>query len=158
MKHILYYSTLLILLCSCKPDTVCRSVMTVGLVGELREHYTDQYGKQQVQTVWDSLTVQGVGNDSVLYDNSKAVDKTTLPLRHDADSTVYTLTYHGLTDTLTTHYSSNQIFVSMECGCAYHHAISHIDHTRHWIDSIDVVNDAITREGKTNIHFIREHR
>lgn len=159
MKHALCYS-IFILLCftACRPDPVCRSNMKVGLVAELEEIQYDATHQPHTNTTWDSITVQGIGNDSILYDNSKSIKKICLPLRHDADSTAYTLIYKGQTDTLLIIHNSRQHFVSVECGCVYNHTVSDLQCTRHWVDSITVLSDNVERGGETNIRFYRENQ
>ncbi|MCQ2342603.1 MAG: DUF6452 family protein [Paludibacteraceae bacterium] len=160
MKHALCYSILLLVatLYSCRPDAVCREALTVGLVGELRETYPDNNNQPQLRTAWDSITVQGIGSDSLLYDNRKNIGKIVLPMRHDIDSTGFVLTYRGCTDTLYTWHTSERNFVSVECGCVYNHDVLHLSYTRHWIDSIAVIDNQMTRQGETNIYYLRTER
>lgn len=160
MSHVRYYSICvgIALLCSCQPDTVCRETMQVGVIGQLKETYYDADMQPRVRTAWDSLTVQGIGSDSVLYNNSKSVSQIFLPMQNDKDTTSYTMTYCGCTDTLSVVHSSNQQFVSVECGCVYEHAIRQVLYTRHWIDTVTIVSNEVLRGGGVNIYFIRETR
>jgi len=127
--------------------------MEVGLVGELKETYYDKNQQPQLCTVWDSITVQGIGNSEALYANSKYLTKIVLPLHTTMDSTQYTLTYHNLTDTLTIGHTHLLTFVSVECGCAPEHDLISIRHTHHWIDSVEVATTAVNRLGETNIYI-----
>ena len=156
MKHALCYS-IFVLLCfaACRPDAVCRSNMKVGLMAELEEIQYDDTHQPHTITTWDSITVQGINNDSILYNNSKNITKLCLPLRHDADSTAYTLLYKGVTDTLLIIHDSRQNFVSVECGCVYNHQVSALQCTCLWIDSITFLSNSIDRGGETNIRFYR---
>ena len=156
MKHALCYS-IFILLCftACRPDAACRSNMKVGLVAELEEIQYDATHQPHTNTTWDSITVQGIGNDSILYNNSKSIKKICLPLRHDVDSTAYTLLYKGKIDTLRIIHDSQQHFVSIECGCVYNHTVTKLQCTHNWVDSITVLSDYAERGGATNIRFYR---
>lgn len=158
MSHVHYYSICvgIALLCSCQPDTVCRETMQVGVIGQLKETYYDTDMQSHVRTAWDSLTVQGIGSDSVLYNNSKSVSQVLLPMRSDKDTTCYAMTYCGCTDTLSIVNSHNQQFVSVECGCVYEHAIRQVVYTQHWIDTIVIASTEVKRGGGVNIYFIRE--
>jgi len=163
MKHVDYSKIVSVCVCiyvcvltSCQPDPICRENLKVGLIGELREIYYDQNEQPQLCTQWDSILVMGVGNSDTLYANEKHVQKLTLPLRIAADSTQYILTYHGATDTMTIEHTSQQEFVSSECGCLYSHDLLSVHSTNHWIDSIEIISTDISRMGESNICIWRE--
>jgi len=143
------------LMSSCQPDTTCREDLTVGLIGELREIYYDQNEQPQLCTVWDSITIVGVGSNDTLYANDKNVKKIVLSLHNYQDSTQYILCYHGKTDTMTIRHTNTQDFVSVECGCIYDHELLSIAHTTHWMDSVETCETGIRRQGETNIHIWR---
>lgn len=145
-------------LSGCRPDSACRSSLTVGLTCEFREIYIDELGQEKTRNTWDSLTVQGVGSDSLLYANRKNIQKIVLPMRHDADSTIYVLTYHGLNDTLIAYHTSQEHFISVECGCVYNHELVQITYTKHWADSLAVINNEMNRGGATNLYWIRRDK
>ncbi len=153
-NRILVVVTIALTFIACRPDTVCHETMTVRLTCEFRELYTDQNNQPQTRIVWDSLTVKGIGTDSILYNNSKSVSKIMLPMRQNTDSTCYALTYHGQTDTLLTYHDNTQSFVSLECGCVCTYQMRHIRHTRHWLDSLIIENKEINRNSGTNIYFV----
>lgn len=163
MKHAGYSNIVLVcvyvcvcVITSCQPDTTCRENLTVGLISELREIYYDQNHQPQLCTVWDSITVQGIGSSDTLYNNTKYAKKLLLPLHTNADTTQYTLTYHGEADTITVCHTNAQNFVSVECGCVVDHEIISIDHTTHWIDTIEIIQTAIHRQGESNLYIWHE--
>ena len=100
---------------------------------------------------WDSITVQGVGSDSVLYDNSYSVTQLQLPLRSDTTVTAFTLTWHELTETLYIRHDNTQRFVSMACGCAIYHNIDSVWFSGTWIDSVKIINSAVEAVKQENI-------
>ena len=130
-------------LVSCEPDKACRQDMTVTAGVGLRGLYIDTADVVTEFSGWDSITVQGVGNDSVLYDNSKLVSQLQLPLRNDTDLTAYTLTYHGTEDKLYFHHDNTMRFVSMACGCIIYHQIDSVWCEGTWIDSVKIINSAV---------------
>lgn len=149
MKHAGYYNILVsisLCVCSwgcigCQPDTSCRENLTTGVIGELYE------------TIWDSITVQGIGATDTLYNNAKNVKKIVLPLRNTQDSTQFALLYHGQTDTLTILHTYTQAFVSVECGCTNEYEILSVRHTTHWTDTIEIAETAVHRHGSTNLYL-----
>jgi len=128
----------------------------VGLIGELREIYYDPNEQPQLCTAWDSITILGIGSNDTLYNNEKNVKKIVLPLHNYQDSTQYVLLYHGTSDTMTILHSNTQDFVSVECGCIYDHDLLSLHSTEHWIDSVEIVETGIRRQGETNIRIWRE--
>lgn len=154
MKHVNFFNMMLVgLLCiSCQPDTVCHETRKVAMHCHFREYYRVPSNVQlNVRTEWDSITVQGIGSDSVLYNNTKQVSHIALPLKDSVDTCAYVLTYHQKNDTLTAIYTNQQKFLSIECGCVYNHKIMQINHTRNWIDTVLIVNDAVMLDIDKNI-------
>ena len=92
---------------------------------------------------WDSITVQGIRNDSILYDNSKSVSQLELPLRDDTTVTAFALRWHGMEDILYIKHDNTLRFVSMACGCVIYHTIDTAWVEGEWIDSIRILNSAV---------------
>jgi len=161
MKHVGYYNIVFILVVvfvfvfnACQPEATCRESVKTGLVCAYSEAYLDETMQVRYRTTWDSITVIGIGKTDSLYANSKNVQKINLPLRNDIDSTLYSLTYHNLTDTLIIFHSNQQQFISVECGCTYHHGLQKMRCTQHWIDSIAILDTLMTRAEATNITIL----
>lgn len=68
----------------------------------------------------DSVTVWGVGSDSIIYKN-KTLGKMALELNPESNETKYVFQAvgdgHTFTDTLTFKHTNRPWFQSMECGC-----------------------------------------
>lgn len=77
-------------------------------------------GSKDVSIKLDSVTVQGVGVDSLLYQNA-TTGSLELPLNPNSDRTQFVVTVQqsGITytDTLTFLHSNEPWFESPECGC-----------------------------------------
>ncbi len=128
MKRYIHYifflvlSSWLLALNSCTPDTECRqdeNVRCKVVFGDAGEDYN---------LVFDSLTVQGVGSNSILYNNAKNVSSLSLPLRPDTNITQFIITVDGYypVDTLTIYHTPAPYFVSMACGCFVYHTIDSV--------------------------------
>jgi len=160
MKHTVFYNIVLVVvvvvvssLTSCRPDTVCRENTHVALVSEFRRLYLDEGRQLQIDPTWDSLTVVGLGATQPLYNNSKNLVQIALPMHIAGDSTMYTLCYRNQTDTICVRHTNSPYFISMECGCAVNHTLQSIRSTKHWIDSISIVDPSMTTAGTCNIVF-----
>ncbi len=121
-------------------------------------------GSETAMTM-DSIWIQGVGNDSVLYRNktfpSTDVPSPLLPLNPTVDVTQYVITNHKIADTITVTYTRYDGFISSECGCAAFAEIieASTNTTHHSIKGIEVINTKVStvnyRNGVINAENIR---
>ncbi|MBR1809954.1 MAG: hypothetical protein IJ776_11315 [Paludibacteraceae bacterium] len=102
-------------------------------------------------TAVDSVTVQGVGIDSVLYNNQKNVSKLSLPLRSDTTETRYLLTLNSQPETLVIKHENNDYFVSLACGCFVFHEVDTAFGTNGLIIDSEVINTAVQNVEQDNI-------
>ena len=141
------------LLAGCRPGTVCRQDTDTALVVSVRWQQRDSTGATSEQTAFDSIRVQGLGNDSVLYDNSKNLSSLQLPLRADTCVTAFALLWHGTEDTLFVRHDNTRHFVSQACGCMVYHTIDTVWHSGSAIDSVAVINNTVESDEQENIQL-----
>jgi len=140
-------------LIGCRNDSVCHEDREIGWVCELRRAYLDDNNQRQVANSVDSLTVVGIGQAEPLYNNSKKIGRIVLPMHTQKDSTLFTLLYHNVLDTLCIHHTNQQKFISMECGCIVEHDMTKVRTTNHWISRIEVLTDTMRTAGQTNMNI-----
>lgn len=103
----------------------------------------------------DSLDLGGVGapGDSMLVHAGQSASQAYLPFRIDKESTTFFLHYdypaQGLddpafNDTVTFAYTSEPYFASEECGAMYKYHVTSVNHTRHLIERVEVVDSTVT--------------
>lgn len=138
----------------CRPDTVCRQEIDVTAGVTTEWLLTDSVGNTTKQIVWDSVSVWGVGNDSLLYNNSYAVGTLGLPLRGDVSLTAFVILWHNTYDTLYIHHDNTRKFISSACGCAIYHTIDTAWAAGTFIDSLYIVNSSVETTQQTNIHLL----
>lgn len=141
-----------ILLLACKPDTECRQTEAVRLKCLLSCDSITQDG-DTVGFTLDSLTVQGVGSDSVLIDNRKSVSSISLPLRKDTTITQFALTCNEQTDTLVVYHQNDETFISLACGCFVYHTIDEARHKQNLITDIEILNSDIVNYEQDNLQI-----
>lgn len=144
------FLSLLSFLVACEPDTVCRQESNVVAGVSLQGVTTDSLGQVVSWTSADSITIQGVMNDSVLYDNSKSVGTVYLPLRPTQTITQYLFTFHAQTDTLYIQHTNDQRYISMACGCFIFHTIDSVWTSSEQIDA-QIVNSTVENYKQENI-------
>lgn len=141
------------LLAGCRPDTICRQDTDIAMGVSVRWTLTDTTGATTPQTAFDSLSVQGVGNDSILYNNSKNLSSLWLPLRIDTCLTAFALLWHGKADTLFIRHDNTRHFISQACGCTVYHTIDTIWHSGSAIDSITILNSSVENTRQENVQL-----
>ncbi len=100
------------------------------------------------------MSIWGHGvNDSLLQEESDSVPTIALPLRVDADNSVFLLKKEEKMDTIMMFYSTSEIFESPQCGFNYRFTLDSILHTENVIDSISIINNDIYNEYKQNIEI-----
>lgn len=92
----------------------------------------------------DSITIQGVGNDSILYNNRKSISSIELPLHKTQERTQFAISSGDLKDTITLCHTNHDTFISLECGCFVYHTLNKVWSNHTWIDSISIINPEIT--------------
>lgn len=143
-----------VLLCGCTVDQQCRTAFDVRMQAVFRADSLQADSTYATYAIWDSITVQGLGRDSVLYDNRKGITTLQLPLRPDTTVTAYRLTYHRRTDTLYIIHNNDIQFISLTCGEVIYHTIEGFRARGTWIDSIAMMDSTVQATGKDNIRLI----
>jgi hypothetical protein len=109
-------------------------------------------------TAPDTVTIYGIGKDSVLYYKQPSITHVLLPLNSSADTTRFIIIIHNLPDTLECVYSNYPHFISKECGYTFYH---HLDtaYFYHQLDTITTEHHDIYFANKTitnlNVENIR---
>jgi hypothetical protein len=88
----------------------------------------------------DTLSMYGVGSDSILYKKATAVKVALIPLNSSADSSSFILIINAITDTIKFRYSSYPHLISKECGYTYYHHLDEIIHSNNNIG--DFINNS----------------
>lgn len=151
--HLLLLLPFLCLLASCQPDTVCRQDNTVALGVSVQYLFTDSAGNTTTQNTFDSISVQGINNDSVLYTNAHNLDALWLPMRPDTSITAFALLWHEQHDTLYIRHDNTLRFISHACGCAIYHTIDSVWHHGNAIDSIAIINSTVETTQQENLQL-----
>ena len=139
---------------SCQPDTECRTANNIGMqvvfsLDSMRLSDTTLVTFSR----FDTLTVQGVGNDSVLYDHSRNVQSIFLPLRTDTTLTAYALSAYNRHDTLYISHDNNVVFISLACGCFVYHTLNYVNNRGGLVDSIELLNATIENYKQDNVRL-----
>lgn len=136
-----------IVLVSCTASEECREdkdvYMKMGFYTKTLNTKTALYVNTALAI--DSLWVNGLGVDSFLFENSKKINSINVPLKKLSTQTDFIVRFNQKTDTISVFYQNNdRYFISLECGCVIAHSIDEVTSTKHFIDSISVINRDIT--------------
>ena len=140
-------------LVACQPDTSCRQDTDVraGLV--LRCLHIDTLDVAKEEVSWDTITVQGVGSDSILYNRKVNQKQLYLPLQEDKTETSFILEWKGKKEILHIQHSNTSRFLSMACGCVIYHQIEKVWCDKVWADSVVIINTAVETIRQDNIRI-----
>jgi Family of unknown function (DUF6452) len=144
---------------ACSNDETCRKNKYVSLQVSLYKAIQNPLNYSYVSSPWsltsptDSISVQGIGVDSILYKNSKNINQLNLTLKKFINQTKYQISINGIKDTLTITHTNLTEFLSLECGCLKVYNIDTAFVTKHEIDSIKIINHQVNTDNATNIRI-----
>lgn len=103
------------------------------------------------------MNIHGLGIDSLLLAGN-AASTVKMPLRPDSTYSDFVLEYNNLADTLRIYHLNDMRFISLACGCFVYHTIERVSFTSAFIDSVDILNTAVTttKENHLHIYFHKE--
>ena len=157
---IIYYISLLITvflfvtLISCETDETCRKSRTVesGVTFYLDSINKTTGNRVLVKLPIDSLWVNGIGVDSLLYEKSK-VNSIKLPLNQFAEESKFRMKINQVVDTITVRYKNQIEFLSLECGSIRTHTIDTVLTSGHFIQSVVIINPIVNTFAIENIQL-----
>ena len=168
MKNQLYllFIFCILLIASCAVDDQCRSNRFVLM--ELGVYHVTYNDTTKIRTTvvrsGDSLTVKALKKDSItgkviyldsiLYNNLK-VNKLNLPLHKFENESMYEITFNTIKDTLTIVHENTDDYLSLECGCIKIHSIDTAFITKHFADSIQIINHKVNNVKAENIKIFK---
>jgi Family of unknown function (DUF6452) len=140
-------SGLVLLIYSCTPESCYEDTKTL-----LNATFYDYDTKESTKP--DTLTLSGLNNDSIIYDNESDIQPCLFPLNSATDYCSFKININGITDTIEFNYYSFPHLVSKECGYTYYHNLdSIIGYTTNIIDSISISKENITTINEENIRI-----
>lgn len=154
IKYLFILITITFLFCECSTDDTCRMSRTVvcGATFYLDTINSKTGTQVKLKSTIDSLWVQGVGIDSLLYKKSK-LSVISLPLNDFEEESQFKMTINTTTDTITVKYKNEIYFLSIECGNIRTHKIDTVFSTNHYIDSIAIMNKTVNTTYVENIQL-----
>ena len=150
---------------SCTGDEVCRQSKYVMLeAGLYHVSVNTTTGIRTATSISvDTITIRGIEIDSItgfetpvdslLYNNSKNVNKIFLPLHKFRNKSRYSINLNGISDTMTIFHTNYDQYLSLECGCIKIHNIDSIHSTKHFTDSIRIVVPNVNNVNAEHIHI-----
>jgi hypothetical protein len=143
----------LIFVSSCSNDEQCRKDRYIRTAAGI---YTVSYNpttKIRTTTLLslDSISVQGLGVDSIKVDKKKST--ILFPLNKISNESYFRVKFNEIVDTVKILHTNYNAYLSLECGCLVTHSIDTVISTNHFIDSVRIsVHDVNTStSAKENI-------
>lgn len=115
-------------------------------------------GEEPHSVTIDSVTIYGIGANTILQDSVVALSQVYLPFRVNEQTTQYVFEYltqrlSGLSDTITFRYKEVPYFVSAACGAIYKYEIQEISTTANVIDSVTCPDGVIDNIAVENLRI-----
>lgn len=153
MKRILIFlllgTVLTLFLSNCSNTQGCHQNLYVVMTAGLDTLRNDTI----VATTMDSVWVKGVGNDSILYNNTKSVSQLNLPLQENKNISQFAIRSNAIYDTITCYHTNIQQFISLECGCEINFLLDSVKTTNHRIKSVQIVQKNVNSQSIENIQI-----
>ena len=146
MKRILFFNILLcVVLAACTVDTTCHLTQKIhaGVTLDSMLVWNKDHTALVVTNQWDTVSVQGIGSDSLLYNHATKVQSLYLPLRADTNITLYTITWKQRQDTLYIRYINDFQYISFACGDFVYHEIDSTWSAQHFIQAAKIINPTV---------------
>lgn len=128
---------------SCLNEDVCEDVATLPV--RIGFYKVDTTTATSPKMAIDSITVFGLGNDSILYNNIYDVAQIEVPLNSNIDSCAFVIRFPDLEDadtgsydTLWFIYERQPNLISMDCGFVTFYELKRINYTVNRIDSLHI--------------------
>lgn len=159
MRKLFYILIIALAATSCAVDTECRQqidvLVGIQLKGDSLRLAADSVDYEHVTfNSVRGMEVWGVGRDSLIVTEDNSVQQLRLPLRKDADTTAFVLSYCGMRDTLIFTYTRTDVYVSLACGCAVFSTLDTVScPSMQFIDSLQILNSAITTAKENHIQL-----
>lgn len=146
----LYLMVTILLFSACQvEEETCRESTSVTLKIGLYK------GGTTAPSSIDSITVKDIDNDSIYYNNRKAVSRIELALDRQTNIARMAVRLNEDWDTLTVIYSSEAFFISYACGMVFTHQIDTVLTTRHAVDSLKIPVKFINTANEQHIKLYR---
>ncbi len=149
LRKVIIFVVFIIIIPGCQEE-LCEDIT----VNPLRiGFYVTEDGEHAPYRV-DSLSVKGLGHDSLLYDNRFDVGRVEIPLNVSRDSCSFLFMFPDKADTLKVFYERNLTLVSIECGFVAFFEILDLEITNNFIRSYSIEEQNVTNVNEEHIHFI----
>ena len=155
IRALIYLLVLIGLIPSCGYDEECRKDKTVKLgVGFYSKIFSPKTQNDSVIVLKiDSITVIGLDNDSVLYNNTKNISSIKLPLKISANQSDFIFRINNITDTVTFLHENYDFYLSFDCGCVKSHSVEAIVNTNHYIRKISIYEPNVNTTNAEHIQI-----
>ena len=144
-----------ILLTGCISDPSCYEHQKIhaGLSLDSMVIWSPDHTVLVVTDQWDTISVTGIPNDSVLYNQSRGLNRLQLPLRPDTNVTTFRLDWHQMSDTIFIRHLNDYKYISFACGCYVYYVIDSVWSSHHFIDAFYITDSDVQDQDTENIRL-----
>jgi len=140
MKRLIYLILLLMIV------TACKEVFEAPPQALLKASF---YNSTTKKAMSPSVTVMGIGSDSLLY-NEESAYSVLLPLAK-TDTSNFIIWIDSKSDSISFIYTTTQKYASMESGFYYEYKLQSVGFSQNRIDSVEIKDSLVTTKWNENI-------
>lgn len=155
---------LFIILCasfifSCKEDGTCREERYVRMYAFFKRlNISDAGDTTTVKLRIDTLSINGLGIDSMLYNRAVGKESVHLPLNKFSNMSQFIFNVNDTIDTISIYHTNTEKYLSFECGVSVTFKIDSIKATDYYIDSILLNIDTVDIRNAEHIYIYHTPR
>jgi hypothetical protein len=138
-----------LLLVSCLNDETCEDTASINV----RIGFYRVQDNNAVRYNIDSLTVFGLGMDSIIYNNTRSVGAVELPMDPSRDSCAFVFVFPEINDTVWLYYRRKPTLTSIECGFVNYFELEEIKHSGLLIQETEIIQSSITSSFEEHIRI-----
>ena len=157
MKHkltyILFLYFLILVGCTASDGECRKEKVVVKSVSLYKTVFNTQEEAFVSSSTTEKMTIQGLGNDSILY-HEQSLSTFNLPLHALQSTSAFVLQRGALEpDTIVISHENVNQFISLECGCFVYHTIQGATTTTHQIDSLVIENTYVQNVSENHLRI-----
>lgn len=141
-------------------DTACHTTKKInaGVALDSMLVWNEEHTAITITDKWDTVSVRGIGTDSLLYNSTRNINAFYVPLRADTNITQFEIEWKHRLDTLSIRHIRDFQYISLACGCNVYHVIDSVWSQQHFIQSAYIVDSDVQAQDVgheiTNIRLV----
>ncbi|MCL1868587.1 MAG: DUF6452 family protein [Paludibacter sp.] len=141
---------------ACDNDEQCHRENYVMMKIGFYKSVIDTLGRQTNSTATPTITANGSGRDSLLY-NGVATQYINLPLNKLSNVSSFDIIINDTIETFTVWHTNHEEYLSFECGYITFFTIDSCKIGKNYVDSVSFINNSVNTQNAENFRFYHRY-